>query len=260
MEKSDTEKFSDDDFIKFIKTFENDEKYYNTISEISRPIIKDKKTNRKRKGKSIFKNKFKMYSLDDIKHDCRLFRRNFPKSTDGLWYKYNTKGEFILILVEFKGVNFNENNSKSVLENVSSKIEKLKEDDECPKNVKTKIEYESVIDNIKKVEDRYGDSLEYGLYLKQFETIYLTIPTIYKEYCQTHPDVKEKDIGAFLKECKICVFVCVEAFSNNQTSEHMDNLGNKFNQFAKKLKKGGIIDESMILTKYEMDRLVEKLT
>lgn len=254
------EKLSDDDFIDFIKTFKNDEKYYNTISEISRPIIKDRKNNREIKGRSIFNNPFKMYSLDDIKHDCRLFRSNFPKSTDGLWYKYNSKGEFILILVEFKGVNFNQTSSKSVLKNAVSKIEGLKEDDECPKNVKKTIEFDSVITDIKKVEDRYGDSLEYGLYLKQFETIYLTIPTIYKEYCQSHPDVTEKDIGAFLKDCKICVFVCVEAFSNNQTMEHMDNLGNKFNKFAKKLKKGGIIDESMIFTKYEIDRLVEKLT
>lgn len=254
------EKLSDGDFIDFIETFKTDAKYFNTISEISKPIIKDKKTKKERKGNSIFKNKFKMYSLDDIKHDCRLFRKNFPKSTDGLWYKYNTKGEFILILVEFKGVNFNEKNSKSVLENVTSKIEDLKEDDECPKNIKTTIEFDSVIDDIQKVEERYGDSLEYGLYLKQFETIYLTIPTIYKEYCNSHPDVTEKDIGAFLNDCKICVFVCVEAFSNNQTGVHMESLGNKFNKYAKKLKKGGIIDESMIFTKYEMDRLVEKLT
>lgn len=253
------EKLSDDDFIKFIESYKID-KYYNSITEISKPIIKDKKTKKERKGPSIFHNGFKMYSLDDIKHDCRLFNSNFPKSTDGLWYKINSKGEFILILVEFKGVNFNQSNSKSVLDNVTSKIKNLKEDDECPKNLQNSIEFDSVIKDIKTVEDRYGDSLEYGLYLKQFETIYLTIPTIYNEYCQKNPNVKKKDIDTFLKECKICVFVCVEAFSNNQTGVHMESLGNKFNKYAKKLKKGGIIDESMIFTKYEMDRLVEKLT
>ena len=240
------EKLSNDEFISFLESFKNNKKYYDTITEIAKPIY-----NNGSKGKSLFYSSFKIYSLDDMKHDCKLFKHNFPKSTDGIYYKVTKDGDLAIILIEFKGIDFSVDSS-SFIKNIKENLLALKNSDDCPKIKKSPFDFDRVLNNFNFVENRYGDSVEYGLYLKIFETIYLTIPTIYKEYCKNN-GLEVKDIDRFLRDHQIDNYVFVASNSRNPSQDYNNNLSSRFNKYSKKLIKGGIIDNSDIFTRYQME-------
>ena len=240
------DKLSNDEFISFLESFKNNKKYYDTITEIAKPIY-----NNGSKGKSLFYSSFKIYSLDDMKHDCKLFKHNFPKSTDGIYYKVTKDGDFDIILIEFKGIDFSVDSS-SFIKNIKENLLDLKNSDDCPKIKKSPFDFDRVLNNFNFVENRYGDSVEYGLYLKIFETIYLTIPTIYKEYCKNN-GLEVKDIDRFLRDHQIDNYVFVASNSRNPSQDYNNNLSSRFNKYSKKLIKGGIIDNSDIFTRYQME-------
>ena len=100
------DKLSNEEFISFLESFKENKKYYDTITEIARPVY-----NKGSKGMSVFYSQFKIFSLDDMKHDCKLFKHNFPKSTDGIYYKITKDGELVVILIEFKGIDFSVDSS-----------------------------------------------------------------------------------------------------------------------------------------------------
>ena len=106
-----------------------------------------------------------------MKHDCQLFKNNFPKSTDGIYYKITKDGELVIILIEFKGIDFSVDSS-SFIKSIKENLMDLKDSDDCPKIKKSPFDFDRVLSNFNFVENRYGDSVEYGLYLKIFETIY----------------------------------------------------------------------------------------
>ena len=241
------EKLSNDEFISFLESFKDNKKYYDTITEIAKPIY-----NNGSKGKSLFYSSFKIYSLDDMKHDCKLFKHNFPKSTDGIYYKVTKDGDLAIILIEFKGIDFSVDSS-SFIKNIKENLLDLKNSDDCPKIKKSPFDFDRVLNNFNFVENRYGDSVEYGLYLKIFETIYLTIPTIYKEYCKNN-GLEVKDIDRFLRDHQIDNYVFVASNSRNPSQDYNNNLSSRFNKYSKKLIKGGIIDNSDIFTRYEMGK------
>lgn len=240
------EKLSNDEFISFLESFKDNKKYYDTITEIAKPIY-----NNGSKGKSLFYSSFKIYSLDDMKHDCKLFKHNFPKSTDGIYYKVTKDGDLAIILIEFKGIDFSVDSS-SFIKNIKENLLDLKNSDDCPKIKKSPFDFDRVLNNFNFVENRYGDSVEYGLYLKIFETIYLTIPTIYKEYCKNN-GLEVKDIDGFLRDHQIDNYVFVASNSRNPSQDYNNNLSSRFNKYSKKLIKGGIIDNSDIFTRYQME-------
>lgn len=240
------DKLSNDEFISFLESFKNNKKYYDTITEIAKPIY-----NNGSKGKSLFYSSFKIYSLDDMKHDCKLFKHNFPKSTDGIYYKVTKDGDLAIILIEFKGIDFSVDSS-SFIKNIKENLLDLKNSDDCPKIKKSPFDFDRVLNNFNFVENRYGDSVEYGLYLKIFETIYLTIPTIYKEYCKNN-GLEVKDIDRFLRDHQIDNYVFVASNSRNPSQDYNNNLSSRFNKYSKKLIKGGIIDNSDIFTRYQME-------
>ena len=241
------EKLSNDEFISFLESFKDNKKYYDTITEIAKPIYDNGS-----KGKSLFYSSLKIFSLDDMKHDCKLFRHNFPKSTDGICYKITKDGDLAIILVEFKGIDFSVDSS-SFIKNIKENLLDLKNSDDCPKIKKSPFDFDRVLNNFNFVENRYGDSVEYGLYLKIFETIYLTIPTIYKEYCKNN-GLEVKDIDGFLRDHQIDNYVFVASNSRNPSQDYNNNLSSRFNKYSKKLIKGGIIDNSDIFTRYEMGK------
>ena len=240
------DKLSNDEFISFLESFKNNKKYYDTITEIAKPIY-----NNGSKGKSLFYSSFKIYSLDDMKHDCKLFKHNFPKSTDGIYYKVTKDGDLAIIFIEFKGIDFSVDSS-SFIKNIKENLLDLKNSDDCPKIKKSPFDFDRVLNNFNFVENRYGDSVEYGLYLKIFETIYLTIPTIYKEYCKNN-GLEVKDIDRFLRDHQIDNYVFVASNSRNPSQDYNNNLSSRFNKYSKKLIKGGIIDNSDIFTRYQME-------
>lgn len=155
-------------------------------------------------GKSILsttrgRNKFKMYSLDDICQSCSTFEENgirfTPKTTDAIWYK-KLKNTFIIFLIEFKGDYLCRNSRKCTLVDV---LDTLK-----IKNRSYNDEFENEIKSLEKVISKFSDKMLNGLAAKPLETVTISLPLIYEEYYEKNKDdVKYLDIRNFLRNSRI---------------------------------------------------------
>ena len=204
------------EFITFINSFKENSEYYTTVSEISKPIYKEDGV--EKKGNPLIPSvDFKMFSLDDIKHDTQSFKNNFPKSTDALYYKLK-EDELTIYLIEFKGHNLNNPNKKSKITALKRTFNDRKE--KCSKKTDGSKCYTSkMIYDIELVEKEYGDTIEFGLKEKPTDTIFLTIPMIYKEYCKKN-NYEIKDIEGFLRKCKKRLFIFAAEYDENTEDKY----------------------------------------
>ena len=201
------------DFISFLESFKSNEEYFTTVSEISRPIYKDRRGIEHKGDPLIQSVDFKMFSLDEIKHDTKSFKNNFPKSTDAIFYKPDNN-RLILYLIEFKGHNLNRPNRKNRITALKRNIENRKK--ECNRKIDGSQCYtDQMITDLKLVEKEYGDNVEFGLKEKPTDTLFLTIPVIYKEYCKNN-NIEIKDIDNYLKKCEIRLFVFAAVYSDSR--------------------------------------------
>ena len=248
---------SDDEFKAFLKDYK---RHYIPSAEISKPLKKDEFGNITGKGKEKVHSKFPMCSLDDMKDECKEWNNfNKPKSTDGIFYK-DFNGNLVIYLVEFKGHNLNENNEIIALRNhIQEKIEENEENDT------EKICYtHEMVKKLEKIGEEYRGPVQHSLEQKPVETLLITIPTIYKDYCK-RKGIPEKDIMKFLRthEKRFFVFahdkVNKDENEENEERERDDDatkkyivpLKNKLNGYYLKLKRGKIIDFFYI---YDFDK------
>ena len=176
-------------FVKFLESFPQFYKKAHEIAENS-------------KGISILpmgdgKNEFKMYSLDEICHSCKIFREGnlliTPKTTDAIWYK-KENGIFFIFLIEFKGDFLCRTSSKCLLVNV---VDHLK-----AKNEEYNDELSKEISKLDKIVDKYSDRMLNGLAAKPLETVTIALPLIYEEYYENN-DVEYLNIREFLSNSRI---------------------------------------------------------
>lgn len=263
------------EFITFLKSFKDNDEYYTTVSEISRPIYKDRRGIEHKGNPLIESVDFKMFSLDEIKHDTKSFRKNFPKSTDALFYKINGN-KLVLYLIEFKGHNLNRPNRKSKIIALKQEIEVRKKD--CNMKVDGSHCYtEQMIRDLELVEKEYGDNVEFGLKEKPTDTLFMTIPSIYREYCK-EKNIEIKDIDGFLKKCEIRLFVFAAVYTDfrrrqqrghmsqgqrrnngkyNKSRTYVRTMGDNLNSHYYKLKNAGLIDFYKIKNKHQFNSFIQ---
>jgi len=145
------------------------------------------------------RNRFKMYSLDDICHSCSTFEedgiRFTPKTTDAIWYK-KLKNTFCIFLIEFKGDYLCKNSTKCNLVDVLDSLQ-IKND-----SFPDQFDYE--IKSLKKVVSKFSDKMLNGLAAKPLETVTISLPLIYEEYYEKNKDqVDYLDIRTFLRNSRI---------------------------------------------------------
>ena len=204
---------SDQDFRDFLNDYHE---HYLTSAEISKPVYEDE-NGRKWRGRKLVNSNFRMYSLDDIKDECKVWNEyNKPKSTDGIFYK-NKKNGLEIYLVEFKGHNLSDedhkNNLKVLKEKFQNEINEYKNskpEKECYK--------QKMVDELEKAAKNYMDSVQHSLEQKPIETLFITIPTLYKDYCERTGET-EKDIIKFIRTHKKRLFV----FAYDEIKEEKDN-------------------------------------
>ena len=135
---------SKDDFIKFLKDYETNPKYFDTIEEISWP--KDKYGQNIPDRDPLITNQFKMLSLDDICKDCSKFDKyNIPSTTDALWYNEDDEGNLVLYFIEFKWHN---------------------------------------LDRLNRFKSPVDADVTFKLRLKPFESLFIVLPKLFEEYCE----------------------------------------------------------------------------
>ena len=186
---------TNEEFIEFI---ESHEKFYKKITEISKNDY----------GEPLITNDFRMYSFDEMCWDCEILEENTPKTTDALFYQLHSDGRLSLYLIEFKFHNFNDPNAKVMLEIISDKVNSRelgnKYDCLSPKYKKY----------LRKINNYYGDDVEFGLILKPIESINVVIPALYEQYCIDR-GCPQKDIRRYLENVEKKMIVFVSHYDDN---------------------------------------------
>lgn len=262
------EPLSDQDFKDFLNDYN---RHYLTSAEISRPVYEDD-AGRKWKGRRLVESRFRMYSLDDIKDECSAWNDyNKPKSTDGIFYRFKN-GKLVLYLVEFKGHNLSDENHKNNIKVLKEKIQKEIDGYEI-NNPEKKCFKQEMADKLGKAEKNFMDSVQHSLEQKPVETLLITIPTLYRDYC-LRTGTEEKDIIEFLRthEKRFFVFAFDERDEEDEEDEEDQEISeedrerdddkteksiyplrSKLNGYYLKLKKGHIIDFFYIYVFDEFD-------
>ena len=201
-------------FIQFLKS-------YPQFYQESHRIAENKK------GDSILptskgRNRFKMYSLDDICHSCSTFEEDgiwfTPKTTDAIWYK-KVKNTFYIFLIEFKGDYLCRNSAKCNLVNVLDSLQ--------IKNDSFKNQFDSEIKSLKKTVSKFSDKMLNGLAAKPLETVTISLPLIYEEYYEKNKDkVGYLDIRTFLRKSR--VLYSVVSISGNDEPNRLRTRGKAY--------------------------------
>ena len=239
-----------EEFIKFLKSFDGgshkNHKFYDEITEISRKHSGNRKP--------LIENDFEMYSLDDIKDGSKILENNPPKTTDALYYRVNGE-KLSLYLIEFKFHNLDDPDAKDLLK---AFVDEIFSSD-------NKKKYKCLSDNdktdLKKIRNYYGDDVSNTLILKPIETIRVVLPSLYKEYYDTHQDVKKIDIEEYLDSIEKKYFVFVSTYTEtgkfNRHKEKLESQSTGLEKFFERLITGNIIDHYEILPSCDFEDFLE---
>lgn len=226
---------TNNEFIRFIKSHE---KFYKSITEISM----------NNSDEPLIENDFKMYSLDEMCWECKLLE-NTPKTTDALFYKPHNDGKLSLYLIEFKFHNFNDPNTKDMLELISNDVNNDSENKyKCLPN-----DYKKYL---RKINNYYGDEVLFGLVLKPIESLNVVIPSLYEQYCIEN-NYPIKDIRKYLGNVEKKVIVFVSHFDDNQqtnkSKQRLQSMDFGLKNNYKRLEQGKIIDSHEIYARYQFN-------
>lgn len=236
------------EFIEFLKSFDdksfNNQKFYDTITEISRKKSGDRE--------ALIENDFPMYSLDDIAKGSELLSGNLPKTADALYYKEEEDGGFSLYFIEFKFHNLDDPDAGDLLMNLVDEIYSDEKKFKCISKYKK---------DLNKIKRYYGDDVTHTLILKPIESIKVVIPKLYKEYCMKNEGCEEKDIESFLDKINKKLYVFVSTYTEtgrfNRHKERLDSQSTGLEKHFERLKSGNIIDYYEICPRSNFDDFLE---
>ena len=226
---------SNDEFKLFIESFSD---YFKPITEISKENDH---------GNPLIVNNFEMYSFDEMKDDCPLFNKNNPpKSTDALYFK-EEDGKIVVYFIEFKFHNLNKEHNKKIVKKLWEKVDKeFKKSnksseydyfDEKPK----KLVNDWFHDNFEEIYKTYNDSVEVSLRLKPFESLYITLPILFEDYCDSSIDID--DFKEYLHTVDIKYFIFVSTYIKNRSRARVFSKADPLNKQLERFKLSKIMKD-----------------
>lgn len=245
---------TNEEFIKFLCSFKDE--YYCPVTEISRAKTGNKQP--------LIYNKFKMFSFDDMCKEYDLIKNHLPKTMDAIHFEIDEDDKLTLYLIEFK--NFSMTGIYSTYQEIEALHKSLKK-----KNNKTIDPYsdEKIISNnfLKKfenVKDHFVDSIEFDLRMKPLESILVSLPWLYDEYCNNNDDITKRDIRKFLDNIDIKLIVFIDRYaprrnvSADRLSAHIIDNALK-NQYNRLFYSGVIVeDKERILSRDRFNYFIKK--
>lgn len=213
--------FTNKDFVDLLKFFKDQDNFpdhakksFDTISEVSKSGNDEDKYE-----EPLVRDENYIFDLDNMCYNSHLkdnghVKSNRPSSVDGLHF---VKGR--LYLIEFKG---SYNYTLDLKEIIDECIEKIDDED--------------LIDALNSVKNRYGDEILYNLKIKPSDSLFLTLPQIYKYYCEkTGIEPHKEEFISWLMEVPKRLYV---VFLNDvHDSERNESKSYKYLRMDKKLEK-----------------------
>lgn len=245
------EKFVDIDFIEFMESFKDKEfteknishKFYDTLTELSRSDTW--------KADPLIEHSQQMYGLDWIVKGSKKLGKFPPKTTDALYFRKDIEGNLKLHIIEFKFIGKKSQKTKlnilwrDICRKVScDKYDNFEETDCFDKNF---------VDDFKLIKKNFKDPIDVSLQLKPYEAIFITLPELYKEYCQEY-NLDVKDIRSYLAKVQKYYWVVIRNDSKNETN--LKSVTKHFDKYNKRLE-GSIFNKARTKTKKEFYNVLE---
>ena len=245
---------TNEEFIKFLCSFKDE--YYCPVTEISRAKTGNKQP--------LIHSEFKMLSFDDMCRKYDLIKKHLPKTMDAIHFEVDENDKLTLYLIEFK--NFSMTDRYSTYQEIEALHRSLKK-----KNKKTvdpeseeKIISNTFLRKFENVKKHFVDSIEFDLRMKPLESILVSLPWLYDEYCNNNEDIDKKDIRKFLNnaDIKLIVFINRYAPRNNVSADRLSahSIDNALKSQYLRLSYSGVIvrGQERILSRDRFDYFIKK--
>ncbi len=229
--------FTNQDFIDLMNFCKDKDNFHGTAKTPFDTVYNVSKSEGKYKHPLISDTKYWCFNLDNICFNVHIKdngqKNNHPASTDGLHYTM-ADSKFKLYFMEFKGLPINSIDYKLKLNSINNSLKSghcEEPRDNCPLS-------EEIFISLNNAKNRFEDEIICQLKIKTTESLFFTLPAIYKYYCEKNEIDYNKHLNDFLswllqaKKNFIVVFDDKTELSPANRHFTFDNrLRYKFNQF-----------------------------
>lgn len=223
--------FTNHDFKEFMESFkngtfrENNEihKFYDSLTELSRSDTEY--------ADALIFHSQEMYGLDWIVKGSKRLNRSPPKTTDALYFRIDDNGNMKLHIIEFKFIGFKSHKIKfnNLCKELCCKLScdgRYLDDDECLNRYFLK--------DLNLIKENFKDPIDVSFQLKPYEAIFITLPELYKEYCEER-HLEEKDIKTYLSNIKKYYWIVIR--NDRMAESHLKSITKHFDKYNKRLER-----------------------
>lgn len=219
MINEDIRKFSE--FLDYYK-----QKYARPIRDISLP---------KQTGNPLVSSNYIMLDFDAMCRDANFYPKkdlNRPSTTDAIYYRIPNENNIELSLVEFKTFSFTWEHKlyyNSAVNKVKRRLHRCGQTTESQKG----------LDMLENIKDKLGNTIEFSLKLKPYDSLFVVLPKLYEEYCnkESIPKSERIDLYYLFKSdlCTIKLFIVGKRYRNDPTKAYNTKLGSTLEKQFKRL-------------------------
>lgn len=230
----------DEDILKFSEFLDYyKDKYAKTSSEISMPKPNDTRfyKDESEELKPLVASDFIMLDFDLMCDDANFYPKeseeeiNEPSTVDALYYRIIDDFKIEFFLVEFKSFYFDWN----TIGDYCASLKKIKRNI-SPYEFNSELEFG--LTRLKKIKNNLGNTIEFSLRLKPFESLFIVLPKLYEEYCliKNIPFNEQIDLYDFFKSeaCDIKLIV-VGNETGNPPRDNIKTLADTLNKQYQRL-------------------------
>lgn len=189
--------FTDQDFIDLMNFCKDMNNFHESAKKPFDTIYNISKSDGKHKHPLIADSKYWCFNLDHICINAHINdngrKKNPPASTDGLHYTMNNS-KLNLFFMEFKGLPINSIDYKSKLDSINKSLKSGQCEyprDNCPLS-------DELFKSLTNAKNRFEDEIICQLKIKTTESLFFTLPTIYKYYCETKGVNYNENLSEFI--------------------------------------------------------------
>lgn len=226
-----------EDFLKFTNFLDYYRKQYGKpSSEISKPKPNDD-GEQDTKLIPLVKSNYIMLDFDLMCKDADFYPKknkeecNRPSTVDALYYRFLNENEVEFFLVEFKRFNFDWDKDKDYNASLNKVLEKLKE-------IELDTHTQKGVDRLNSIRDSYGNSIEFSLRLKPYESLFVVLPKLYENYCKLKeiPDNEKLNLYNLFQEDSFIIKLYIVGCPNEDLNKaYLGKLGNLLEKQYKRL-------------------------
>lgn len=213
-----------EDILKFAEFLDHYKQNYARPScDISLPHPQNNQT-----GTPLVSSNYVMLDFDEMCRNANFYPKrsrtdiNRPSTTDAIYYRIPNENNIELSLVEFKSFTFTWEHKRYY----NSAVNKVKRRlNQCGQTADS----QKGLDMLENIKDKLGNSIEFSLKLKPYDSLFVVLPKLYEEYCdeESIPESERIDLYDLFKSnlCTIKLFIVGKRYRNDPTRAYNTKLG-----------------------------------